>query len=133
VLESNPRKKLEVSEGIDSEHFVDLKLCLEDLSKLNNEYIKFKLTNNKKRGKKKKFAEFIRMITTVSVEITEDEAQANPHFDFPKTTQNSAKKTRGIREESGVKESSNNYSEHQSEVEDPEKLSSSKVREGEEE
>jgi hypothetical protein len=46
---------------------------LEDLTKLNNEYIQFKITNNKKRGKKKKFYDFIRTIATVSVEHSENE------------------------------------------------------------
>ena len=58
---------------LNSTQFADLKTCLDDLIKLNQEYIDFKKTNNKKRGKKKKFADFIREITTVSIENSQTE------------------------------------------------------------
>jgi phosphatidylserine decarboxylase len=58
---------------LESSQYFGLKICLEDLTKLNNEYIKFKISNNKKRGKKKKFAEFIRNIATVSIENSQNE------------------------------------------------------------
>lgn len=67
------RKKIHSRHSIESVFFGDLKTCLEDLTKLNNEYVLFKKNNHKKRGKKKKFADFIRNIVIVSIEHSQEE------------------------------------------------------------
>lgn len=117
-----------MSEGIDSENFADLKICLEDLNKLNNEYIQFKLTNHKKRGKKKKFAEFIRLITTVSVEISENESFEKPE---PEPTKNKRgfykKKNIQSPEISKENESKNSLSLNEEECTNEQNFSGSKV------
>lgn len=51
---------------------------MEDLTKLNNAYISFKKSNHKKRGKKKKFADFIRNIIIVSIEHSHREESPTP-------------------------------------------------------
>ena len=65
---------------------------MNDLNKLNNEYIKFKQSNNKKRGKKKKFSEFIRFITTVSVEVSENDMLEDNQVKNSNAKKSSAKK-----------------------------------------